>query len=237
MNAGVSLPLAFLAGLASFLSPCVLALVPVYVAYLGGRAAGEGRGRLATFCHGLAFVTGFGVVFVALGLAASAAGGLLGAARPWLTRLGGVVVIFLGLHMTGIVRLGFLDQELRLSQRSVPGRTFAASFLLGVFFSAGWSPCVGPVLGAILTVAAGGGTPAQGAGLLAAYAAGLAVPFLMAAWGIGWLSRPLGRLAGVSRAVEVTTGLIMAAVGVMLLFDLFRWLSAYGFFSGIDFGL
>ena len=190
----ITLGLAFLAGLASFLSPCVFSLVPAYVGYLGGRAAGgeaTASNRLVTVSHGLAFVLGFSVVFVLLGVAASAAGGLLFDLRTYLAKIGGIVVIIFGLHMIGVFRIPFLEYDVRV--HTAPDRRwgYLSSALLGVFFSAGWSPCVGPVLGAILTVAINGGSVALGARLLSAYSAGLAVPFLVAAFGIGWVTASL----------------------------------------------
>ena len=183
----VSAGLAFIAGVASFLSPCVLALVPAYIGYLGGRAAGgenDANNRFITFTHGLAFVLGFSAVFVVLGVAASALGGLLYDVRIWLGRIGGLVVIVFGLHMIGIIRIPFLEYDTRMQEMTDPKLGYLSSVLMGVFFSAGWSPCVGPVLGAILTLALNGGSISSGAGLLSAYSAGLAVPFLLTGLGI-----------------------------------------------------
>lgn len=157
----ITLGLAFLAGLASFLSPCVFSLVPAYVGYLGGRAAGgETRGvnRWVTFTHGLAFVLGFSVVFVLLGVATSAFGSLLYDLRSILAKVGGVIVVIFGLHMIGIFRIPFLEYDTRVQELPDPKWGYLSSGLLGVFFSAGWSPCVGPVLGAILTLALNGGS-------------------------------------------------------------------------------
>jgi cytochrome c-type biogenesis protein len=240
MDTNVSVGLAFLAGLASFLSPCVFSLVPAYIGYLGGRAAGgENRpgNRFATFTHGLAFVLGFSVVFVILGLAASAFGALLVGMRAWVTRIGGIVVIVLGLHMTGILRLRFLEYDVRI--HSDPGRAwgYLSSFMMGVFFSAGWSPCIGPVLGAILTLAISSGSPATGAKLLVSYSLGLAIPFLIAALTIGWLSGRLGRYGRAMHIVEVGMGVILVVVGLLLFLDLFQRISAYGQFFWVDFGL
>ena len=190
----ISLGLAFLAGLASFLSPCVFSLVPAYVSYLGGRAAREASAmgsentasnRWITFTHGLAFVLGFSVVFVILGVAVSVAGGALYSIRNYLAKIGGLVVIVLGLHMMGAIRIPFLEYDVRVHKAPDNRLGYASSALLGVFFSAGWSPCVGPVLGTILTLAINGGSVALGVKLLSAYSAGLAVPFLAAAFGIG----------------------------------------------------
>ncbi len=161
----ITIGLSFLAGLASFLSPCVFSLVPAYVGYLGGRAAGGGGGsnRWVTFSHGLAFVLGFSLVFIFLGVAASFAGSLLYDARFWLAKIGGVVVIIFGLHMTGLIRIPFLAYDTRVNQAPDQKWGYFSSALMGVFFSAGWSPCVGPVLGAILTLAVNGGSISQGA--------------------------------------------------------------------------
>jgi cytochrome c-type biogenesis protein len=240
MDTNVSVGLAFLAGLASFLSPCVFSLVPAYIGYLGGRAAGgENRSgnRFVTFTHGLAFVLGFSVVFVFLGVAASAFGALLTEMRTWVARIGGIVVIVFGLHMTGVLRLGLLEYDVRI--HTDPDRTwgYLSSFLMGVFFSAGWSPCIGPVLGAILTLAISGGSMASGVRLLMAYSLGLAIPFLIAALTIGWISGRLGRYGRAMHMIEVGMGAILVVVGLMLFFDLFQRISTYGQFFWVDFGL
>src|SRR5258706_7894910 len=155
----ITIGLAFLAGLASFLSPCVFSLVPAYVGYLGGRAAsGENRSnRWITFSHGLAFVFGFSVIFILLGVALAFAGGFLYDIRTALTKIGGIVVVIFGLHMIGVFHIPFLAYDTRVSQAPDPKWGYLSSALMGVFFSAGWSPCVGPVLGTILTLAVNGG--------------------------------------------------------------------------------
>ncbi len=233
--ANVSVGLAFLAGLASFFSPCVFALVPAYVGYLGGRAAGGENNRWRTFSHGLAFVLGFSVVFVLLGVAASALGGLLYDISIWLGRIGGFIVIVFGLHMIGVFRIPLLEYDTRVQELPDAKFGYFSSALMGVFFSAGWSPCVGPVLGAILTLAFNGGSISQGTVLLSSYSAGLAIPFLLAALGIGWVTNILKNHGPVMRYVEIVMGIIMVIVGVMLMFGLFNLLAQYGFF--IDFGL
>ena len=229
-----------MAGLASFLSPCVFSLVPAYISYLGGRAAGgENRpgDRLATFTHGLAFVLGFSVVFVSFGITASAIGSLLYGMRIWVARIGGIVVIIFGLHMTGVFRITFMDYDLRIYGYSKYKRGYITSFLMGVFFSAGWSPCIGPVLGSILTLAIGGGSVALGVKLLSAYSAGLAIPFLIAALSIGWIFGILRRHSKVMHYAEVGMGVVLIIVGLMLLFNVFQWISTYGQFFWIDLGL
>ncbi len=227
--------LSFLAGLASFFSPCVFALVPAYVGYLGGRAAGGENSRLRTFLHGLAFVLGFSVIFITLGVAASALGGLMYQLSVWLGRIGGFVVIVFGLHMMGVIRIPFLEYDTRVQSMPDSRYGYFSSALMGVFFSAGWSPCVGPVLGAILTLAFNGGSISDGVLLLSAYSAGLAIPFLLAALGIGWVTNILKHHAKTMRYVEIGMGVIMVIVGIMLMFGLFNLLAQYGFF--IDFGL
>ncbi len=234
----ITIGLAFLAGLASFLSPCVFSLVPAYIGYLGGRAAGgeaNANNRWITFTHGLAFVLGFSIVFIILGLAVAAAGHFLYDLRFWLAKIGGIVVIIFGLHMIGVFRLPFLEYDVRVHSLPDPKLGYISSALMGVFFSAGWSPCVGPVLGAILTLALNGGDLVLGAQLLTSYSAGLAIPFLIAALGIGWVSNILRKHSKVMRYVEIAMGVLLVIVGFMLLFGTFELLARYGFW--IDFGL
>lgn len=235
----ITLGLAFLAGLASFLSPCVFSLVPAYIGYLGGRSVSSAQvglsGRWLTFSHGLAFVLGFSVVFITLGVATSAIGRLLYDLQTWLARIGGLVVIIFGLHLTGILKIPFLQYDLRPT--SAPDRKlgYFSSALMGVFFSAGWSPCVGPVLGAILTFSLTGGSVWLGASMLSAYSAGLAIPFLIAALGIGWVTMTIKRYGKVMHIAEVVMGVILIIVGLMLMLGVFETLSRFGFF--VDFGL
>ena len=234
----MSLGLAFIAGVASFLSPCVLALVPAYIGYLGGRAVGGESGannRFITFTHGVAFVIGFSAVFVLLGVAASALGGLLYDVRIWLGRIGGLVVIVFGLHMIGVIRIPFLEYDTRMQQMPDPKLGYLSSALMGVFFSAGWSPCVGPVLGAILTLALNGGSIYSGVVLLSAYSAGLAVPFLVAALGIGWVTVILRKYNKVMRYTEIIMGALMVIIGIMLMTGAFNIIATL--FPGWSFGL
>ncbi len=230
----LGLGLAFLAGLASFLSPCVFSLVPAYVGYLSGRSVASAESgdsnRWLTFTHGVAFVLGFSVVFVLLGLGASALGSLLFDIRPLLTKIGGVVVIVFGLHMIGVIRIPFLQYDTR--RQAVPDRKlgYLSSGIMGVFFSAGWSPCVGPVLGTILTLSLSGGSVSQGGLLLGAYSAGLAIPFLFAATQIGLVTRIIRKYGKVMHYAEITIGAIMIIVGVLLFMGRFEQLANLGFF-------
>lgn len=236
----ISIGLALLAGLASFLSPCVFSLVPAYVGYLGGRAAGgenNQANRWITFSHGLAFVLGFSTVFVLLGVLAAVAGGLLYDLRFWLSKIGGIVVIIFGLHMIGVFHIPFLAYDTRVQQAPDPKWGYLSSALMGVFFSAGWSPCVGPVLGTILTLAINGGSISLGAVLLTAYSAGLAIPFLIAALGIGWVSTILKKYGKTMRYVEIAMGVIMVIIGIMLFTGIFELIARQGQFFWIDFGI
>jgi cytochrome c-type biogenesis protein len=214
--ANITIGLAFLAGLASFLSPCVFSLVPAYIGYLGGRAAGGEAGesnRFVTFTHGLAFVLGFSLIFVTLGVASSAFGRLLFDLRFILAKVGGIVVIIFGLHMIGVFRIPLLEYDTRIQK--LPDRKwgYLSSALMGVFFSAGWAPCVGPVLGAILTLALNGGSVSTGVSLLSAYSAGLAIPFLIAALGVGWVSVTLKKYGKVMHYIEIAMGVIRHSRG------------------------
>lgn len=240
--ASLTVGLAALAGLASFLSPCVLALVPAYVGYLGGRSVTpEGVAvddRWTTFSHGLAFVGGFSVVFIGLGLSASALGSLILEYRGWIARIGGVVVVLFGLHTIGVINIPLLDYDTRRQYAPSPGMGYLSSALMGVFFSAGWAPCVGPVLGAILTLALNSANLQLGAMLLTAYSVGLAVPFLLAALGIGRIAELMRRHARLIRYLSIATGVVLVIVGVLLvsgrLEQVFaRWSSTFF----IDFGL
>jgi cytochrome c-type biogenesis protein len=237
--ANVTLGLAFAAGFLSIFSPCVFSLVPAYIGYLGGRAAGGevsgGGNRWVTFSHGLAFVLGFSFVFILLGVATSAFGSLLYDLRFILAKVGGIVVVIFGLHMIGVFRIPFLEYDTRVQELPDPKWGYLSSALLGVFFSAGWSPCVGPVLGAILTLALNGGSVSQGASLLSAYSAGLAIPFLIAALGVGWVTTILRKYGKFMRYMEIFMGVMLVAIGIMLFAGTFERLAQFGFW--IDFGL
>ena len=220
--AEVTVGLAFVGGIASFLSPCVLSLVPVYVGYLGGQAISSSEvkfqvSRQRTFLHGLAFVCGFSIVFVTLGAGASVIGQALYDMRVILIRVGGVVVIIFGLHVMGIITIPYLYYDTR-RQVDMSGQrlNFFSSVLMGMFFSAGWSPCVGPVLGAMLTLAFSAEGVSRGVYMLSAYSLGLAIPFLATALAIGHASRIIRRLGKVQRAIELANGLLLLVIGGLL---------------------
>ncbi|MFH2039897.1 MAG: cytochrome c biogenesis protein CcdA [Chloroflexota bacterium] len=234
----VSAGIAFLAGLASFLSPCVLSLVPAYIGYLGGRAASganHAKNRWITFSHGVAFVVGFTLVFLLFNIVASALGGLLYDIRNWIAKIGGLIVVIFGLHMIGIIRIPFLQYDVRVHSSVNQNLGYLSSVLMGVFFSAGWSPCVGPVLGTILTLSANGGNLWVGTMLGLAYSAGLAIPFLLAALGIGWVTTILRKYGRVMHFVEIIMGILLVVIGILLITGNFALLAPNGI--GIDFGL
>jgi cytochrome c-type biogenesis protein len=236
----VTIGLAFLAGLASFLSPCVFSLVPAYIGYLGGRAAGgeaTENNRFIILSHGVAFVLGFSLVFITLGVASAALGHLLFDLRYILAKVGGIVVIIFGLHMIGVFRIPFLEYDTRVQKAPDRKWGYLSSLMMGVFFSAGWAPCVGPVLGAILTLALNGGSVATGVKLLSAYSMGLAIPFLIAAMGVGWVTLMLRKYGKAMHYIEIGMGVILVILGVMLFAGVFERIAQAGQFFWIDFGL
>lgn len=221
---------AFAGGIISFLSPCVLPLAPPYLAYLGGttidRVSGEAavvdpRVSRQVFLAACFFVLGLGTVFVALGMTASALGQLLLANKVLFGRIAGGVIVLLGLHFLNVVRIPFLNREARFSGPAKAG-TFGTSYLIGVAFAFGWTPCIGPILGAILALAAQQETVEAGGLLLAVYAMGLGVPFLLAAAFIGPFLRWAGRFRRHLGTVEKVMGLLLVAVGLLMITDQFE---------------
>ena len=216
----VSVGIAFLAGLVSFVSPCVLPLVPAYLSLLTGSSLEELRGeqrasvRASAVAHALSFIIGFTVVFVALGLTASTLGGVLNANRAIIAKVGGVLVIVLGLQMMGILRIPFLMMDKRVHLQH-DRRTFWTSGLVGVAFAAGWSPCIGPILAGILAIASQQHN-AEAAVLLLSYSLGLAVPFFATALAIGAVLPVLNRIKRFLPAIEFSAGVFLILVGVVL---------------------
>jgi cytochrome c-type biogenesis protein len=212
---------AFAAGIVSFLSPCVLPLVPAYVSYVAGESYHLRRRlhteeRLAALGMSAFFVAGFSAVFIAFGASATALGQLFLRYRYEANLVAGVIVIVFGLFMLGLWRwLPWLLRDLRPHPHLHGGNPLAA-FVLGVAFAFGWTPCIGPVLGAILAVSAAS-TSASGVGLLTAYALGLGVPFLLAALFVDRAARLLGRLRGIGVALQIGGGLILVAFGVAMI--------------------
>ena len=217
--------IAFLAGLVSFVSPCVLPLVPAYLSLLTGeslenlKAETASSARAQTLAHAVAFVLGFSIIFIALGLTASAIGGALNANRNLISQIGGVLVVILGLQMMGFLRIPFLMMDKRAHVQH-DQRSFWTSLVVGMAFAAGWSPCIGPILAGILALASQQHT-AQAAGLLSFYSLGLALPFLITAAAIGAVLPALARLRRYLRAIEFASGAFLIAVGFVLINNAF----------------
>lgn len=217
--ADVSLPAAFLAGLASFLSPCVLPLVPPYLCFIGGTtledlANAEPLRKVArrAFLGALLFVAGFTVVFVALGAGASAIGNVLRAHLDALSVIAGIAIILMGLNFLGVFKISLLSRTAR-PHVSEPTGLWGA-FLMGLAFAFGWTPCLGPVLGAILAVAGSEATVARGAGLLAVYSAGLGVPFLLAALAVRPFLNSLAHMRRLLPVMEKILGALLVLTGI-----------------------
>ncbi len=229
--ADFSLLVAFSAGILSFLSPCVLPLVPSYIGFLTGLSLDEmsSRRRVA-FTHALLFVLGFTLVFLLLGATASALGRTLAFHKVWLQRLGGVLIILFGLVCLGVIKSNVLLQDKRVHLQDKP-LGFLGSVLVGMAFAAGWTPCIGPILGGILGLASAADTFGRGMLLLGAYSAGLAVPFLLAAWAVdrflAWFQKFRPYLPWVMRV----SGLLLIVVGVLLITGQFTRLA--GFLQGL----
>jgi cytochrome c-type biogenesis protein len=221
-------------GLLSFLSPCVLPLVPAYLCFLGGvtledlteEAAEAARTRRRVLVASLAFVLGFSAVFIGFGATASALSQLLLAHKELLGRVAGVIIILFGLHFMGVFRLKLLNREARLHFARRPAGHLGA-FLIGLAFAFGWTPCIGPVLATILTVAAHRDSVLYGTSLLAAYAAGLGVPFVAAAVAAAPFLRLMRRLRRHMRKVEFVVGGLLVATGLLFLFNSFEILGFY----------
>ncbi len=230
MGPDVSLIAAFVAGILSISSPCVLPLVPLYLAHLAGTSVDElsVSSRRRIMLNAFAYVLGFSTVFVALGIALGAAGTLVSTAsvvysnRYWMVRIGGFLIILLGLHQIGLINIPFLSRERRFEAGELPKGQLTSSFLIGVTFGAGWSPCVGPILGAILTMAASQASVDHAAILLATYSIGLSIPFLLAAILMGRSHSIIHRLNGRLAAVSSMSGAIMLAVGAFMVLGLYQ---------------
>jgi cytochrome c-type biogenesis protein len=215
----VSIPAALIAGLVSFLSPCVLPLVPPYLIYLTGAtiehvANGEAgqTSRRAVMTSALMFVLGFSTVFVALGASASLIGGPIRAWSAELSIVAGIVIIVMGLHFLGLTRIGLLMREGRMTMPKPVG--LWGAYAMGLAFAFGWTPCIGPILAAILSIAAAEATVTKGAGLLAVYSAGLGIPFLLAAFMIEQFSSLFARMKRHLGKVEHAMGILMVITGI-----------------------
>ena len=225
--ATLGIVVAFIAGLLSFLSPCVLPLVPSYIGFLTGMTLGEVSDRRRdALLHALLFVAGFSLIFMLLGASATALGRALNYYQVWLQRVGGALIILFGLLCLGVFKVGMLTQERRLHLERKPVG-YLGSVLVGMAFAAGWTPCIGPVLGGILGLAATSSDVSRGMLLLGVYSAGLAVPFLIAALALEsfleWFQRFRRFLPWVMRA----SGVLLIMVGVLLVTGEFTRLASW----------
>ena len=223
----LGIAVAFLAGLLSFLSPCVLPLVPSYIGFLTGLSLDEmGSRRRTAFVHALLFVLGFTLIFLVLGASATVLGRSLKYHKVWLERAGGVLIIVFGLICLGVIKWGRLQQEKRLHLEQKP-IGYLGSVVVGMAFAAGWTPCIGPILGGIFTLASASDTLGRGMALLGAYSAGLAVPFLLAAWAVdrfvAWFQRFRRYLPWVMKI----SGALLVVVGILLLTGQFTLLASW----------
>jgi cytochrome c-type biogenesis protein len=231
----VTLFAAFFAGVLSFISPCVLPLIPGYLSFVSGVTLDEMRGTAPTapanarrraVIMSLAFVLGFSLVFVSLGASASAIGTVLMEHLSLLGKIAGVVIILFGLHMMGVLRIGWLYSEKRMQTSGKPAGFFGA-MLVGIAFAFGWTPCIGPILAAILAVAATQDSVGEGVKLLAVYSAGLGVPFIATSLAINKFFAASARIRKHYHAIEVVSGVLLVVVGVLIFTNRFTIIAQF----------
>ncbi len=229
MTDSIGLAGVFLAGTISFLSPCVLPLVPGYLSFITGMSLEDlrsGVDRRAALTHSLLFVSGFTLIFVLMGASASFLGQFFRAYDVWIARIGGVIIIVLGLYLAGVLRLTPLDRERRVHLNDKPVGHLG-TLGVGAAFAAGWTPCIGPMLGTALTLAATAEYMWAGVGYLFVYSMGLAVPFLLATLAVDAFLRGFQRFRHLLPALQVGAGVLLIVVGVMLVSGTFTLLSTY----------
>jgi cytochrome c-type biogenesis protein len=223
----INIGLAFLGGLASFLSPCVISMMPIYIGYMGGRSfiqtgsQNEKSFRWQILLHGFGFIIGFSLVFIAFGMTISILGEYLVSIRWWLIRLTGIVIFIFGLHLTGIVNIAWLDYEMRIQPAVKNQNNLATSFLLGVVFAAGWTPCIGPILGSILALTMQSGSIYNGFLYLVIYSLGLSIPFIVACFSLEWISIFVREQKKISRIIQKIMGILLILMGVMMFLGLY----------------
>jgi cytochrome c-type biogenesis protein len=218
----ISLVLAFIAGFMSFFSPCVLPMVPSFILYIAGFTFRDVQTRedlteirIKSVTSSLFFILGFSIVFMALGLTASLLGQALFRHKDAIRVIGGIIVMLLGLYLMGVLKVPFLDLEKRLNLRSKPVG-YSGAFIMGVTFSAAWTPCAGPILGSILVLAAASGTFYKGLALLVFYSAGLALPFLLASLSVNLALSFIRRTERIIRVITFASGLFIFVIGLLM---------------------
>lgn len=225
--ASLGIALAFGAGLLSFVSPCVLPLIPSYLTFVTGVGLDDlTNRRRAALVHALLFVLGFTLIFVTLGASATVLGRLLLAYRVWITRAGGALIVLFGLYLLGAVRVSAFDRERRVHLANKPVGYLGTVFV-GIAFGAGWTPCLGPILGAILTYTAAAADLSRGLPLLLAYSLGLAIPFLLAAVAVERFLGAVTRIRPYLVRVSQVSGALLVIVGLLMMFDMFTLLGTY----------
>jgi cytochrome c-type biogenesis protein len=215
---------AFLGGILSFLSPCILPLLPSYVSYITGvsfedfKTGDKALIRKLTLLNSLAFVIGFSSIFILLGVSSAFVGSILGYYYDEIRIIGGIIIIFLGLYVMGVFKVGFLSRERRIHLRSKPGG-YIGSFIIGLTFAAGWTPCFGPILGSILFFASTAGSAMYGFKLLLIYSVGLAIPFLTISLAMNTFLSHFSAIQKYMRVIMILSGLLVIAFGIVLLTD------------------
>jgi cytochrome c-type biogenesis protein len=225
--------IAFSAGLLSFVSPCVLPLVPSYLTYITGVSFHEltdtgvkARLRWVTVSHSLLFILGFSSIFILMGASASYLGQLLTEYQYWIMKAGGVLIIILGIQFTGIINLPFLQIEKRFELRKKP-LGYLGSFLVGIAFAAGWTPCIGPILSTILLYASTSKSFTTGVLLLSIYSAGLGIPFLLSSLAFNSFLSAFEKIKRYMRVITIVSGLFLIGIGILFLTDTFKDINAY----------
>jgi cytochrome c-type biogenesis protein len=237
----ITFPLAFLAGMVSFLSACVLPLVPSYMSFVTGMSFEDltsnidrRKVRMLTLVNSSLFVLGFSAVFIGLGASSSYVGNILFAYQDSLRIFGGILVIVFGLFITGLFNVKFLMREKRIYLKGKP-QGFAGAFLVGIGFAAGWTPCIGPILGSILMVASAKASTMCGVKLLSVYSAGLAIPFLLSSLAFNSFLSYSKRILRYMRPIKIASGVLMILFGIILLTNQLGTIT--GWFPGLDFTL
>jgi cytochrome c-type biogenesis protein len=225
--------IAFTAGVLSFVSPCVLPLVPSYLTYITGvsfheltDAKAKAKLRWLTISHSVLFILGFSTIFVLMGASASYLGQVLARYQYWIMKVGGVLIILLGIHFTGIINLPFLQMEKRFEIRKKP-LGYVGSFFVGIIFAAGWTPCIGPILSTILIYASASKSFTTGVFLLTIYSMGLGVPFFLASLAFSSFLSAFERMKRYMRVITVVSGLFLIAIGILFLTDTFKEINTY----------
>jgi cytochrome c-type biogenesis protein len=229
----VSLFIAFSAGLLSFVSPCVLPLVPSYITYITGVSFHELTGaesksklRWVTVFHSLLFISGFSTIFIIMGASASYLGRILAEYQQWIMKAGGVLIIILGIHFTGLITLPFLQMEKRFELRKKP-LGYLGSFLVGIIFAAGWTPCIGPILSSILIYASTSKNFYAGILLLFLYSMGLGIPFFLSSLAFNSFLSTFEKMKRYMRVIILVSGLFLIAIGILMLTDTFQVINQY----------